>query len=53
MGIILSIMGYFFEQCSKARLIGKKLSIIGWGLIHVTNHDPLSIWVTSYRYEHS
>ena len=31
MGIIMSIISNFFEHCSKA-IIGKKLSIIGWGL---------------------
>ena len=34
MSILLSKMGKFFEQCSKALIIiGKKLSIIGWGLL--------------------
>jgi len=32
MGPILSIMGDFFEHCSKA-YNSKNLSIIGWGLI--------------------
>ena len=33
MGIILSIIGkIYFKHCSKAWLIGKKLSIICWGL---------------------
>jgi len=31
LSIILSIMGDFFEHCSKS-IIGKNLNIIGWGL---------------------
>ena len=40
MSIILSIMSYFFEHCSS--IIGKKLSIIGWGLEKNKNqgHHP-------------
>ena len=44
-GIKLSIMGYFFEHCSKAYIAGKKLSIIGWSL----NVCTLAIFNNPFR----
>ena len=62
MSIILSMMGLFFVNCSKACIIGKIFSIIGRGIpiAHGLNHTiscqwllmPLGVDTQTHSYQH-